>query len=1336
MSGSEKDTDELTSISSEDQYFPKKYESPKATLPKSRSKSMLIKTSPDIKVDTASFSSIVLSMDLDDHFDQYDRLDNFITKLKHKNALTLMPLNELDTFVKKIHKIISKNSNIEFTKNYKTEAKALIKLLEPSKTYLNLVSGKDIDQSLVIDELLGEILKIIQKALEKMIIPLAYQPSKECVETLENKRIKKCMASLCSVIEYFSVMISKNYFQENQVISLAELLIKTLFAEGAEILHLTCNYTLASIANAYNQITIHIINDIICNLHILTNDPNLAFGAKNKKLYCRDYTVTEGVEVKFSTFMVVNVLQNCSSLTKAIRTNGKIDLKSVAKQIQETLSISQHFVNKICDRAFKPKSKNQEFRVFLDFFIKDLLKLMFRPEFPLAFQMLNLIIMKIFSAFKAFSAVIRHYAIDEISVIASCIKQSIHEIKMSPIVPQNVTKVPKINHPSDNFMASMCICKEGWSNVKNDMIECEECWRWFHLECVGVNKEKALDNAWFCDDCRLFQFLRHISVKEVEINEDVAYALPHEIISINLKYQSVYQELIINYLMSNRGRSEESSRSLWLAHWLGEKKDKNLKYLWQASNKSINLPRLSEKGTIKLLRQYLLSFDLGLAYLHMQHRIINLFTAVQPLTRAKALKSLSSIVSADPECLSEDIIETAVTERLHDTSIAVREATVELIGKFLTFKSEFSDTYFAALLERLKDKGPSVRKRVIKILGEIISNDPEDQRRIEIYCEVIKRIGDDSESIRDAVVSLFEKEWFLSGAKKFLNLFVEVLKVLKIKEPFTMLFKAVLERNKKLNDKIDKIAQKATEKLISSTVLSDSIIYAKLIEIISTTAPELIVDQVSTLHQFLTASQSAPEESELLTSICIVIGQSAEHLTSLNTSRIKKIEVQLLTLIFTQGSNVVTQAINTLCKIVQLCSHDYNIISSLISKCFDLLKDYPKSSFSDKKNLPAIFRALLTLGLCIKFTENSVIKDLVLEQNKSFKNSIFKIYKKFILTKNDSIKEKALDALSLTWVRFPKLLSKSDSLIKEAWDSAETPIKKIKLLQMFYEFMWHYSETIKENSDEDKGNVISVIYGYLDSILDCTIDENLNVRENAAEALKLIYILGSVNASRLVSKLFCMLGDESLAVKEAGFYCIENGYVKNPEMITINLQNSLKEAFEFQAKILKQRDLKESYYPKVYALVKERKTIRNKFLNTILNALEPSDPDYTEFLCEMISILSYSNTEELGFILQHINGKIQISAFRLLRIIKIRKSNKNSLNRDLIIECLLQIQLFVLKNYLVSAYQIKSYNDFEDRPIQKIEDANLFQEEYEEFKDYHKFEEIKAEELNKFKYKV
>jgi cohesin loading factor subunit SCC2 len=51
---------------------------------------------------------------------------------------------------------------------------------------------------------------------------------------------------------------------------------------------------------------------------------------------------------------------------------------------------------------------------------------------------------------------------------------------------------------------------------------------------------------------------------------------------------------------------------------------------------------------------------------------------------------LAGIVEADPRCLSESEIEVAVKNRLMDMAITVREASIELLGKFVVHQPDIS----------------------------------------------------------------------------------------------------------------------------------------------------------------------------------------------------------------------------------------------------------------------------------------------------------------------------------------------------------------------------------------------------------------------------------------------------------------------------------------------------------------------------------------------------------------------------------------------------------------------------------------------------------------------
>ena len=45
-----------------------------------------------------------------------------------------------------------------------------------------------------------------------------------------------------------------------------------------------------------------------------------------------------------------------------------------------------------------------------------------------------------------------------------------------------------------------CICRQGFG--KKEMIECERCFEWFHLDCINIT-DKVIEQTgkWFCNDC-------------------------------------------------------------------------------------------------------------------------------------------------------------------------------------------------------------------------------------------------------------------------------------------------------------------------------------------------------------------------------------------------------------------------------------------------------------------------------------------------------------------------------------------------------------------------------------------------------------------------------------------------------------------------------------------------------------------------------------------------------------------------------------------------------------------------------------------------------------------
>lgn len=163
--------------------------------------------------------------------------------------------------------------------------------------------------------------------------------------------------------------------------------------------------------------------------------------------------------------------------------------------------------------------------------------------------------------------------------------------------------------------------------------------------------------------------------------------------------------------------------------------------------------------------------------------------------RSKAMKCLCTVVEADPTVLARNDIKSCVKVGLTDKSISVREAAIDLIGRYIVQKQELILQYYDVLCERSIDTGNllntermpggrgcseyvnirkyfrlstyifclllgvSVRKRVVKIFRDVCLTQPSFTRIPDICSRLLRRIHDE-ESIRKLVLETFQQLWF------------------------------------------------------------------------------------------------------------------------------------------------------------------------------------------------------------------------------------------------------------------------------------------------------------------------------------------------------------------------------------------------------------------------------------------------------------------------------------------------------------------------------------------------------------------------------------------------
>lgn len=69
--------------------------------------------------------------------------------------------------------------------------------------------------------------------------------------------------------------------------------------------------------------------------------------------------------------------------------------------------------------------------------------------------------------------------------------------------------------------------------------------------------------------------------------------------------------------------------------------------------------------------------------------------------RTKAIKCLTLVIEADPGVLARKDMQSAVHGRLLDQATSVREACVELIGKFILSRPDLISQYYNMLSDRI-----------------------------------------------------------------------------------------------------------------------------------------------------------------------------------------------------------------------------------------------------------------------------------------------------------------------------------------------------------------------------------------------------------------------------------------------------------------------------------------------------------------------------------------------------------------------------------------------------------------------------------------------------------
>ncbi|KAF8208426.1 hypothetical protein K438DRAFT_2012502 [Mycena galopus ATCC 62051] len=389
------------------------------------------------------------------------------------------------------------------------------------------------------------------------------------------------------------------------------------------------------------------------------------------------------------------------------------------------------FLNQRSGKGKATKNSNEaEYRAIFDNLISDLLAVLYWPEYPAAslllviatrFMLSSLDDVKTTQGTATDSNAAKTMALDHLGVIAARIRTSM--LKFQPSKDGLAPKSKPLK-PMDELV----------SNLDLKRLD----------RLLGAHQDVAAHLTKRSSEEQAYDSARELTA--ATLGEELARALDR----VNVSITNSVEEDDLNLKDQTK-----------LAPF-GQKIKTALHNVWKDQARDVfdigsqeeaeRIDRVAEEiGTIQMLKN---------SFQPILNVILVALDAPPIFMRTKALRALGQIVTSDPSVLAEPNVRRAIESHLLDNSPAVRDAAVELIGKYMIESPEVAGDYYSKIADRMADTGLSVRKRVIKLLKAFYAVVDDNTRKVDICMRLVMRMADEDDTVKDLAIKTIEELWF------------------------------------------------------------------------------------------------------------------------------------------------------------------------------------------------------------------------------------------------------------------------------------------------------------------------------------------------------------------------------------------------------------------------------------------------------------------------------------------------------------------------------------------------------------------------------------------------
>ncbi|GAO46994.1 hypothetical protein SAICODRAFT_18380 [Saitoella complicata NRRL Y-17804] len=365
------------------------------------------------------------------------------------------------------------------------------------------------------------------------------------------------------------------------------------------------------------------------------------------------------------------------------------------------------------------------------------------------------------------------------------------------------------------------------------------------------------------------------------------------------------------------------------------------------------------------------------------NRMIHALEQPQVTGRQKALRGLGNVINVDASILAGPFVREHIAKRLADSSPLVRNAAVDLVGKYLLNHPELARHYYAVIIMRSNDVAPSVRKSVIKIMRDLYTTG-ELSVKIEVSVRTLARMQDEEDPVKELATKQMQDLWLgpiegafgehldnfdaLSlGARKVLRERIDVIVRIVEDKKTSGLIKAFIEEAI-AGVILDKSAKGSASDYMTMLKLMVQCLFEQVLEAQTgeSTDQTLLPKTLATLALFagcapvcFSAGQikalqpfvlsAGKEDQSALYQTLIVYRNVIPALPPMDNAFLKEVETTLLKHVTKVAGPLLKEMIPCLCNIVDLLD-DYACIATVVSTCLATLD----------RTRPAVLKAATT----------------------------------------------------------------------------------------------------------------------------------------------------------------------------------------------------------------------------------------------------------------------------------------------------------------------------------------------------------------------------------------